>query len=112
MQDLHETYLAQYEIAFRDGNASGVMCSYDGLNGRPSCAHSYILNDVMRRAWSRPDALYAITIQTITVWAITVWAITALCVVQTRRATCHNYVGHNCIGHNCAVRGPDPTRSW
>ena len=37
--DLFETYLAQYEIAFVEGRASGAMCSYTGVNGHPMCAN-------------------------------------------------------------------------
>eukprot|EP01079_Euglenida_sp_SAG-EU17-18_P009673 gene9673-1740_t len=55
LYDYWDTYLPQYRTAFLEGNASGVMCSYNGENGRPSCANSYLLNDVMR-SWS-PDAL-------------------------------------------------------
>ena len=36
----YDTYLPQYETAFKDGGASGVMCSYDSINGVPSCAVS------------------------------------------------------------------------
>lgn len=56
MHDLWETYLAQFEIAFRDGQPVGAMCSYNAINGRPSCANDYILNHVVRKLWSMPDA--------------------------------------------------------
>eukprot|EP00937_MAST-01D_sp_MAST-1D-sp2_P007217 g7217.t1 len=54
--DLWDSYLPQYEIAFKQGNASGVMCSYDAENGRPSCANGYILNDVIRGRWNQTHA--------------------------------------------------------
>jgi beta-D-xylosidase 4 len=54
--DLFDTYLPQYEVAFVEGNATGAMCSYNGVNGAPSCANSWLLNDVVRRKWNRPDA--------------------------------------------------------
>jgi len=49
-------YLAQYALGFSskdaDGNpaghAMGTMCSYAGLNGVPSCANDYLLNQVIR----------------------------------------------------------------
>eukprot|EP01062_Namystynia_karyoxenos_P013270 TRINITY_DN1478_c0_g1_i1.p1 TRINITY_DN1478_c0_g1~~TRINITY_DN1478_c0_g1_i1.p1 ORF type:complete len:869 (+),score=260.55 TRINITY_DN1478_c0_g1_i1:64-2607(+) len=56
MHDLHETYLAQYRIAFIEGKATGAMCSYDAENGRPSCANDYILNEMVRKRWQRPEA--------------------------------------------------------
>jgi beta-glucosidase-like glycosyl hydrolase len=57
MFDFWDTYLPQYEIAFKEGNASGVMCSYDAENGHPSCANGYILNEVIRKRWNQPNAL-------------------------------------------------------
>jgi beta-glucosidase-like glycosyl hydrolase len=44
--DLFETYLAQYEIGFVEGRATGAMCSYNAENGVPSCANNFILNKV------------------------------------------------------------------
>ncbi|CAE8690326.1 unnamed protein product [Polarella glacialis] len=57
--DLFETYLAQYKIAFSQGDASaaGVMCSYPAENGHPSCANHYLLNDILRGLWGRTDAV-------------------------------------------------------
>ena len=53
MHDLWETYLAQYEIAFAQGNPAGAMCSYDAINGHPSCANDYLLNTVLRQMWNQ-----------------------------------------------------------
>ena len=53
--DLWDTYLRQYERVFTTEQPAGVMCSYNGVNGQPSCANSYLLNTVLR-SWS-PDAL-------------------------------------------------------
>lgn len=46
---IDDTYLPQYEMAFRKveqggGAASAVMCSYAGRNGIPSCANNHLLN--------------------------------------------------------------------
>ena len=56
MYDFFDTYLPQYETAFKHGGARGVMCSYNAENGHPSCANDFILNKVMRELWDRPDA--------------------------------------------------------
>jgi hypothetical protein len=32
-------YLPQYAIAFQQGRAAGVMCSYNEVNGVPMCAN-------------------------------------------------------------------------
>ena len=55
--DFYDTYLSQYKIAMVDGGASGVMCSYNAENGHPSCANGFVLNDVMRTQWNRPDSV-------------------------------------------------------
>lgn len=54
--DLFDSYLAQYEIAFKEGHASGVMCSYDSINGIPSCANDFTLNEVLRKRWNQTNA--------------------------------------------------------
>ena len=55
--NMFDTYLPQYEIAFKQGKASGAMCSYNGENGHPSCTNSWLLNDVVRGLWNQTDAL-------------------------------------------------------
>ena len=55
-RDLWETYLAQYETAFVEGRATGAMCSYNAVNGAPSCANAHLLNRVIRGRWGRRDA--------------------------------------------------------
>jgi hypothetical protein len=49
----------QYEIAFVQGEARAVMCSYASINGVPSCANDFILNQVMRGKWGRNETLVA-----------------------------------------------------
>ena len=83
--DLFDTYLPQYELAF-EANASGVMCSYDSINGKslavlvasfvmrgscgcecdeahsryhtgvPVCASDFLLNQMIRKKWNQPNA--------------------------------------------------------
>jgi beta-glucosidase-like glycosyl hydrolase len=56
LYDLFDTYLAQFEIAAREGKPAGVMCSYNAINGRPSCANTWLLNHVLRERWNWTDA--------------------------------------------------------
>ena len=58
MFDMFDSYLPQYEMAFRDGNASGAMCSYFAANGVPSCGSKWLLDELVRGAWARPDATF------------------------------------------------------
>eukprot|EP01113_Clastostelium_recurvatum_P036756 TRINITY_DN5293_c0_g1_i5.p1 TRINITY_DN5293_c0_g1~~TRINITY_DN5293_c0_g1_i5.p1 ORF type:complete len:548 (+),score=129.93 TRINITY_DN5293_c0_g1_i5:1075-2718(+) len=59
--DLWDTYLPQYEMGFRSsqGNAQAVMCSYASVNGVPACANNFLINEVVRGKWQRPDVLVA-----------------------------------------------------
>jgi beta-glucosidase len=50
-RDLRETYLAQFEMAVREGGALSVMCSYNRYLGEPACASSRLLGTILRREW-------------------------------------------------------------
>ena len=55
--DFFDSYLPAYKAAFQQGNASGAMCSYNAENGHPSFANGWLLNEVLRKRWGKPDAL-------------------------------------------------------
>ena len=48
-------YLPAYEASFRAG-ASGAMCSYNSINGRPNCANGPLLTALVKGKWS-PTAI-------------------------------------------------------
>jgi len=48
---MRETDLLAFEIALKESNAGAVMCSYNLLNGTYACENSYLLNDVLKKAW-------------------------------------------------------------
>ena len=50
LRDLYETYLPAFEHTVKSGVA-GVMGAYNRTNGEPCCAHSYLLNEVLRKNW-------------------------------------------------------------
>lgn len=50
-QDLVEYYLPPFQSCARDSNVGGFMCTYNSLNGVPTCADSWLLNDVLREHW-------------------------------------------------------------
>ncbi|CAF3918743.1 unnamed protein product [Rotaria sp. Silwood1] len=47
-QDLIETYLPPFETCIRDAKVASIMCSYNAVNGIPSCANQFILETI---AW-------------------------------------------------------------
>ena len=46
-----EAALLAFEIAVEQGHPGMVMCSYNKLNGDYACENSYLLTDVLKKAW-------------------------------------------------------------
>ena len=46
-----ETDLLAFEIAVEEGQPGMAMCSYNKLNGDWACENSYLLTDVLKKAW-------------------------------------------------------------
>ncbi len=51
MHDLWETYLPAFEKTVKEGKVAGVMGAYNRTNGEPCCAHSYLMEKVLRKDW-------------------------------------------------------------
>jgi beta-D-xylosidase 4 len=54
-QDLREYYLPPFQECARDSNVQSVMCSYNAVNGVPTCADDYLLHTVLREYWGWTD---------------------------------------------------------
>ncbi|KIJ64903.1 glycoside hydrolase family 3 protein [Hydnomerulius pinastri MD-312] len=50
-QDLSEYYLPSFQSCYRDAKVGAAMCSYNAVNGVPSCADTYLLQDILRDFW-------------------------------------------------------------
>ena len=50
-QDLVEYYLPTFQQCARDSNVGSIMCSYNAVNGVPSCADPYLLQTILREHW-------------------------------------------------------------
>ncbi len=50
-QDAADTYLPAFEACVQEGGAQGVMCSYNAVNGVPSCANEPLLRGKLRGSW-------------------------------------------------------------
>ncbi|ETI32779.1 hypothetical protein F443_20481 [Phytophthora nicotianae P1569] len=46
--DFADTYFPAFRSSIVDGNAKGVMCSYNSINGVPTCANNALENDLLR----------------------------------------------------------------
>ena len=49
--DLASSYMPGYETAIKQGNALGIMCAYNMVNGKPACANPELLK-VLRDDWN------------------------------------------------------------
>ncbi|KAG5715415.1 putative exo-1,4-beta-xylosidase bxlB, partial [Termitomyces sp. T112] len=54
-QDLSEYYLPSFQSCVRDAKVGSIMCSYNSVNGIPSCANSYLLQTILRDFWGFND---------------------------------------------------------
>lgn len=50
-RDLVDSYLLPFQACVEKGRVSGLMCSYNAVNGVPSCANEWLLQTVARKAW-------------------------------------------------------------
>lgn len=51
---MRETDLLAFEIGIREGDPSGVMCSYNRVNGDYACENRHLLTDVLKHDWKFP----------------------------------------------------------
>lgn len=57
-QDLADYYTPQFLAASRDARVHSVMCSYNAIDGVPSCASSFLLQTLLRDSWDFVDDGY------------------------------------------------------
>lgn len=50
-QDLLDSYMVPFQACVEQGKVSGLMCSYNAVNGVPSCANDWLLKDTARGEW-------------------------------------------------------------
>ncbi|KAK0189847.1 glycoside hydrolase superfamily [Armillaria mellea] len=50
-QDLAEYYMPPFQSCARDSNVGSFMCSYNAVNGVPTCADPYLLQTILREHW-------------------------------------------------------------
>ncbi|KAJ9705229.1 hypothetical protein PVL29_003340 [Vitis rotundifolia] len=51
LQDLEDTYQPPFKSCVEKGHVSSVMCSYNRVNGVPTCANPELLKGVIRDKW-------------------------------------------------------------
>ncbi|KAJ8747628.1 hypothetical protein K2173_012896 [Erythroxylum novogranatense] len=50
-QDLEDTYDVPFKACVMEGNVASVMCSYNQVNGKPTCADPDLLKTTIRGQW-------------------------------------------------------------
>ena len=82
-----QTYFPAFESCVREGHAASIMCSYNAVNGVPSCANGAIQNDIVRDQWGFGG------------FFVSGWACAFTCSFHSQNDkfifvhTLHNYVG-------------------
>jgi beta-D-xylosidase 4 len=61
MQDLAEYYMPPFQQCARDSKVGSFMCSYNAVNGVPTCADPYVLQTILRDHWNWTDSNNYIT---------------------------------------------------
>lgn len=51
-RDMIETFQKPFEMCVLDGDVASVMCSYNQIDGIPSCADPVYLKDTIRGKWN------------------------------------------------------------
>lgn len=51
-QDLSEFYMQPFQQCARDTKVGSIMCSYNAVNGVPSCANDFFIDTVLRGHWN------------------------------------------------------------
>ncbi|XP_051145184.1 beta-xylosidase/alpha-L-arabinofuranosidase 1-like isoform X2 [Andrographis paniculata] len=51
-QDMEDTFQPPFESCVVDGNVASVMCSYNQVNGKPTCGDPDLLSGVVRGQWN------------------------------------------------------------
>ncbi|CAN6616461.1 hypothetical protein TRVA0_006S02916 [Trichomonascus vanleenenianus] len=57
-QDLSEYFTPQFLAASRYAKTYSIMCSYNAVNGVPSCSNSFLLQTLLRDNWDFPEHGY------------------------------------------------------
>lgn len=50
-KDLFETYLPAFEYAVKKAGVAGIMGAYNRTNGQPCCAHTELMEEILRKDW-------------------------------------------------------------
>ncbi|KAE8671268.1 Beta-xylosidase/alpha-L-arabinofuranosidase 2 [Hibiscus syriacus] len=50
-QDIEDTFDVPFKMCVQDGNVASVMCSYNEVNGIPTCADPNLLRNTVRGQW-------------------------------------------------------------
>lgn len=50
-KDMYETYLPAFEACVKEGDVEAVMGAYNRTNGEPCCAHTELMENILRKDW-------------------------------------------------------------
>ena len=68
--DLASSYLAPFRSSVVDGGALGIMCSYNAINGYPSCANKWLLGKLRKDMGLQISNVHSIWLEFVLSFAI------------------------------------------
>ncbi|XXG76747.1 hypothetical protein AAC387_Pa08g1037 [Persea americana] len=72
-QDMVETFQRPFEMCVKDGDVSSVMCSFNNINGIPSCADARLLSGTIRGDWNLHGYIVSDCDSIETIWKSQKW---------------------------------------
>ncbi|KAM3074473.1 hypothetical protein ACMFMF_006482 [Clarireedia jacksonii] len=60
-QELSEYYMIPFKTCARDAKVGAIMCSYNAVDGIPSCANRYLLQTMLREHWDWNEPYHWVT---------------------------------------------------
>jgi beta-glucosidase-like glycosyl hydrolase len=59
--DLLDSYSPAFQSCFIEGGGASSMCSYNAVNGVPTCASAFLVNTTIRQRYGRGDATFVMS---------------------------------------------------
>ena len=89
-----QTYFPAFHACVSEGGAKSIMCSYNAVNGVPSCANGLFQNTVVRDEWGFDGYIVSMREREIEVWSCEVWLCTYphYCIVSPITITWCDYM--------------------
>ena len=81
---IFQTYFPAFEACVREGRGASIMCSYNAVNGVPSCANDLFQNQVVRDQWG----FQGFIVSSSSTLRLTIWDTALAAHIRNNQASC------------------------